>query len=293
MVYGAPSQLKPSISNGLAQFLDSPPFRGTEENLRGMLPPGDEPAGTGELLTEGPNYIICYTPRSGSTHLISLLQHTGFLGKPSDFFNLEYVKLPLDAAQVYNVTGCRDIGNACKLGQVAGVEDYLRSLAVTRTLNGVFGMKADLYQASILMRRGLFRGPRVQWKYISITREDILMQGISYYRAIETGKWSSLSGSASGDCPFDEDNILRSMRTIVEIACGWEYAFGLFGIRPLRLTYEELEANPRATVARLADFVGVPHTAADLRIISDYGKQRAPEHERWADIIRARTAGFD
>src|ERR1700674_3011002 len=135
----------PSISKGLAQFLDSPPFQGTEENLLRMLPTGREPTETGELLTEGPNYIICYTPRSGSTHLISLLQHTGILGKPSDFFNLEYVNLPSDAAQLYMATGCRDIGNACKIHAVGGVEDYLRSVATTRTPNGVFGMKSDLY----------------------------------------------------------------------------------------------------------------------------------------------------
>lgn len=283
----------PSISKGLAQLFDSPPFQGTEANLLRMLPPGPEPTGTGDLLTEGPNYIICYTPRSGSTHLISLLQHTGILGKPADFFNLQYISLPLDAEQVYLATGCHDIGNACKLQTVVGVEDYLRSVAITRTPNGVFGMKSDLYQASILMRRGLFHGPRIQWKYISITREDVLMQGISYYKAIETGIWTSRSGSASADCPFDEDKILQCMRTIAGISCGWEQAFGLFGIRPLRLTYEQLAANPRATIARVADFVGVPYTLADLLPISDYGKQRLPEQEQWANIIRARTGGFD
>lgn len=244
----------PSISNGLAQFLDSPPFKGTEENLLRMLPSGDDDLTGNDLLCEGPNYVICYTPRSGSTHLISLLQKTNILGKPSDFFNLEYINLPVDAAQVYHTTGCRDIGNACRLSAVRSVEDYLRSLTRTRTPNGVFGMKADLYQASILMRRGLFSAPRVQWKYISLTREDVLMQGISYYRAIETGKWSSLSESVPDNCPFDEDKIFRCMRTIVEISSKWEYAFGLFGIRPLRLTYEELEADPRGTVGRIAEF---------------------------------------
>lgn len=276
---------------GLANFLSSPPFQATEERLKQILPTGAARIETGKVLSDGTNYIICYAPRSGSTHLISLLQHTNILGKPSDFLNLDYVNLETDAEQLYRATGGRDIGSACKLQAVRSVEDFLQSVAAaTRTPNGVFGLKADLYQSSMLMRRGLFGDARISWKYIYLTREDVLMQAISYYRAIQTGKWSSISSAEPRDCEFDEDGILRCVRTITEIMCGWEYAFALFGIRPLRFTYESLEADPRGALERLVAFTGVPYNRSALPLLSAYSRQRSPKHDEWAARIRANAA---
>ncbi len=283
----------PTLYEGVSTFLNAPPFQATEERLRTILPEDAGVLRTDRLLAEGTNYILCYTPRSGSTHLCSLLQNSNIMGKPADFFNLDYMNLEPDARQLHEATGGFDIGTACKHGVFGSVDEYLQAVAAaTRTRNGVFGLKVDLYQASILMRRGLFCGPRVSWKYIYVTREDILMQAISYYTAIQTGRWSSLSPAEPRRCDFDERRILGCMRTIIEIHAGWEYAFGLFGIRPLRLSYEELEADPRDALERVIVFAGVPFDSGALPMRSAYRKQRTHLHGQWAATIRARAMGL-
>ena len=120
---------------------------------------------------DGPNYLICYAPRSGSTHLTSLLRRTGVLGRPADVLNLDYQRLPANRQNILDETGLHTICDAQRIYGSQTVAEYLAHLTwIGRTPNAVFGMKADLYQASILMRRGLFRGGPLSWKYIYLTR---------------------------------------------------------------------------------------------------------------------------
>jgi hypothetical protein len=100
-----------------SELFNEPPFIGTEQHLQAMLP---QEAGATQRpdsfrgRDEDTNYFICYLPRSGSTHLISLLRNTGILGKPADFFNLEYERLPLDAAHLLEATGVHSIESASR-----------------------------------------------------------------------------------------------------------------------------------------------------------------------------------
>ena len=271
------------------EFLDAACARYTESALRRALPGEPElvmPAA--ESFGGGLNYLLCYVPRSGSTHLTSLLRGTAKLGKPADFLNLEYHRLAADRQDVFEETGLHTICEARTAYGAATVGEYLAHLTrVGRTPNGVFGMKADLYQASILMRRGLFLGGPLTWKYIYLTRQDLLLQAISLHRAIQTDVWSTASGPPKAACVYDPAAILAQVRALAGVMAQWEFVFAGLGIAPLRVTYEDLEADPRNVLARIASYLGIGDQLPELPVRSSYGRQRTAENERWAALVRA------
>ena len=233
------------------------------------------------------NYAICYVQRSGSTHLTSLLQNTGVAGKPADFFNTGYRSLPLEREQVFEKTGAHSIASAADHYGCRSVADYLNIVAgLTRTENGVFGLKMDLCHMSILLRRSLFWSPDWNWKYIYLTRRDLLMQAISFYTASKTGLWSSLSVGES-DAGFDEQAIAEHMLYLGNLMSRWECVFGILGIEPLRIAYEEIESAPADTLVRCLRHIGVENTPSQLPVESAYRKQRHPEADALVRAIRA------
>ena len=264
-----------------------------DQMVRSLLPePDAAPSGPPGILSSGVNYAICYVQRSGSTHLTSLLQSTGVAGKPADFFNAGYRDLPLEREQVFERTGAHSIASAAGQYGCRSVADYLSTVSkLTRGANGVFGLKMDLCHMSILLRRGLFWNPEWNWKYIYLTRGDLLMQAISYYTATKTGRWSSRSAGASLS-DFDEHEIAQHMMYLADLMSRWEFVFGALGIQPLRITYEEIEEASQDTLARCLRHIGVDYPSSKPPVESSYRKQRTSQAEEWASAIRDRARGM-
>jgi LPS sulfotransferase NodH len=276
------------MTNPIEQILSFPDADFVDRYLRlAMRAPYAGSVKSPRTEENGTNYMICYVQRSGSTHLTSFLQNTGLAGKPADFLNAAYVGLPLENRQVAERTGAVTIVDAVREYGVQNISEYLQKLArLTRTPNGVFGFKIDLAHASSLLRSGLFSDREWNWKYIFVTRRDLLKQAISYYRAIETGLWSSLSGS---DRPliFDQQAITKYILILSDFMHRWECIFHLFNIEPLRIHYEDIEADPRSTVQRCLQALGISSDSTPTPIISAYSKQRSAEADEWsAAIIR-------
>jgi LPS sulfotransferase NodH len=228
----------------------------------------------------GTNYLICYVQRSGSTHLTSLLQSTGLAGKPADFLNPAYAGLPLENRQVAARTGALTIVDAVHEYKVRSVSEYLHKIAgLTRSPNGVFGLKVDLAHASSLVRSGLFFHRDWNWKYIYLTREDSLMQAISYCTAMETGLWSSLSVSdrAPG---LTGESVVEYLMLLSDFMRRWECIFALFDISPLRVQYEQVEADPESAVGRCLQAIGISPDPRPIQISSAYNKQRSIDAEK-------------
>jgi LPS sulfotransferase NodH len=76
-------------------------------------------------------YLICSTPRSGSTLLADLLDKTSFAGRPLEYFNNVYVE---DYARTSNTP------------QLARQKYWSDLQRMRTTENGVFGVKAHLTQ---------------------------------------------------------------------------------------------------------------------------------------------------
>jgi LPS sulfotransferase NodH len=279
-------------SNLLAGVLDQTTLDLAERGIRTLLPdPDGGPSEPPEMPANATNYIICYVPRSGSSHLTSLLQNTGLAGKPADFFNVYYQQIPWEAQHVFERTGVYSVAAASEQYGSSSVADYMHTVArATRSANGVFGLKVDIAQATVLIRRALFWNPTWNWKYIYLTRRDLLMQAISHFTALKTGLWS-YSSTGGQPVSYDENEIVAEMLNLGDMMRRWEAIFAMLGIEPLRITYEDLEADTEGTMLRCLRHLGVACASGQFPIRSYFRKQRTPEADEWARRIRSNTRG--
>jgi LPS sulfotransferase NodH len=215
-------------------------------------------------------FFICSTPRTGSTMLGNLLADTGLVGRAGEYFG-EFFR--------------RDVVPGLSRRRF---DNYLVDCTRHARGTGTLGIKLHWDQVEVFvhllrLRRGLrgfsdrqvieavFPTPRFVW----ITREDTLAQGVSWWKAITSGRWTD-GRPVTGEPSFDVDGIAGRVRRIDEHTEAWRRWFETLGIEPLRLTYEELAADPAGTARRVLEFVGVD-VPADLAV--------APRTEQQADAV--------
>ena len=150
------------------------------------------------------SYLICATPRSGSTLLGEALAATGVAGRPDEHFEvLRHSGLPREPREYFE--GVEDAGVLALLPETdpgrAETEDFEDRLAAVlergTTANGIFGAKvmwghlADLAARAGDERAGadvlaaLFPGAR----YVHVSRTDTVAQAVSLWRAVQTRAW--------------------------------------------------------------------------------------------------------
>jgi LPS sulfotransferase NodH len=219
-------------------------------------------------------FFVCSTPRTGSTMLGNLLADTGLVGRAGEYFG-----------EIFR----RDVVPGLTR---RGFDDYLAGCAEHARGTGTLGIKLHWDQVEVLLyllrlRRGLrgltdrqvleaiFPAP----SYIWITREDTLAQGVSWWKAITSGKWTD-GRPVTGEPTFDVDGISTRVRRIGEHTEAWRRWFGTNGIEPLRLTYEQLAADPSGTARRVLAFVGVD-VPADFAVTPATEQQADAVNEDW------------
>jgi LPS sulfotransferase NodH len=142
------------------------------------------------------SYLICATPRCGSTLLCELLTLTGVAGQPNEWL------LPIAEAlarESFDIDVCFDHPRYL---------DELKSKAVSA--NGVFSAKVMWPQMEQLLAGSLpwlARAPLTPpWnagifpgvKYVYISRDDEVRQAISFLLARRTGHWQRLTTEPLG-----------------------------------------------------------------------------------------------
>ena len=194
------------------------------------------PAGSAALKS----YIICSTPRSGSTLLEQLLTSTGSMGAPDEYFN---------RADQYPML-CRKYG-------VSSTPELLSVLLREKvTGNGVFGVKIHYEQFELLRREVDLEAFLPRPSYIYLKRRDLLGQAISYSRAVATGQWSLDQAAKRAPC-FDPCDVEARLDAIIAQSAAWWKYFATAGIEPLEIAYEELVEEPRKTCTKILALCGV------------------------------------
>ncbi len=186
-------------------------------------------------------YAICMTPRSGSNFLVRCLSETGLLGHPGEYLHRNE---PSAMPSVVSRFGTPTLDAA--MGEI---------MYRTRSPNGVFGIKLHIGMLLPLLVEGTFERAFTGAKFIYTTREDLVAQAISFARATITGAW--LSKNEADPAEFSFDAIHGAVRHISHMMSQWEIFFALHGITPLRVTYEDVDRDVDAVVARVADHLGV------------------------------------
>lgn len=220
------------------------------------------------------SYIICTSPRSGSTLLCKLLEATGVAGNPGSHFHdpsiadwLEYYDLTADPelgeretlAKVFDAAVEYGSSGTCMFGlrlQRHSFEFFMEKLAVLYA-----GHSSDVQRLEAAFGRT---------RFIHLTREDKVQQAVSYVKASQSGLWHQAPDgtelerlSPPQEPVYDGEQVRAQYDEFVAYDNAWEEWFRSQEIEPFRLTYDELSADPAAILRQVLGELGVETVAAD------------------------------
>jgi trehalose 2-sulfotransferase len=218
------------------------------------------------------SYLICFEERSGSTMLCSLLSETTVLGRPDEFLN------PRGVIQMYT-----------RQGHAHDLTEYLAYLkSTTTTSNGVFGMKANYKDFLPFLEAGLTKALFGDLTFVYLSRQNLVDQAISGALARKRKLWHARSEDqlpTTDNVEFDEQLVMQLIDEILEHRIQWERFFGLYGVQPLRLTYEALITDPHATVMAIASELGVDLPSAHVANVASTHRLSNRVNLEWAQRI--------
>jgi trehalose 2-sulfotransferase len=227
------------------------------------------------------SYLICASPRSGSSLLAGVLRSSRIAGRPEEYFWR---------------------GDAPHWRQRWGVEtdaDYLRAaLEAGTTPNGIFGariMWAYIDDVVDLLRRAtgatgdrsaVIASAFPDVHVVLLLRRDRVAQAVSWAKAEQTGVW--YQGDVRGpERPSSYDAALIS--ALFEAAEAAERGWSSFArdtaADVLEMTYEELQADPIAAGRSILRFLDVPTTGIQLDVQTE--RQFDETNSDWIARYRA------
>jgi LPS sulfotransferase NodH len=278
------------------------------------------------VVSEHPthSYLICTTPRSGSTLLCELLEETGVAGRPDEYFQqLRATGMPMTPRDYLEGVAADVVPPSCdahgKVEEFSAYDprrftDFEQYVAWVRrratTPNGVFAAKimwpymAGLVDglSTIPRHRGTeaphelladaFPGLRHVW----LRRLDKVRQAVSLWRAIQTWSWRQ---DATQGCEqartvtlrYSFDAIDHLRRRLIASDRAWEIYFDATQLEPLTLTYENFVPRMHETVEQLLDHVGVTCLPGEHYCAPRTARQSDEVSEQWVAEFRAEFDG--
>ncbi len=242
------------------------------------------------------SYIICATPRSGSTLLCDLLTDTLVAGCPDSFFRREDL---LEWAGYFTVS-VTNWGDDQEFDQ-----PYLSAVLQHGTGGtSIFGMRLMWESLGNLSKRlesfypdlpndnarfqAVFGSPL----YVHLTREDKVSQAVSRLRAEQSGLWHVAADGTErerlkqGQEPvYDADSLSKIVTKLEEQDAAWSNWFVQQEIQPMCITYEALASNPQAELEAVLAALGLDPAIAETAvprtaILAD------SESREWAERFR-------
>ena len=243
------------------------------------------------------SYIICTTPRSGSTLLCKLLAETRVAGVPDSYVHRPSVERWLQTQ------GLQRADFATEEAALAAVFASVQRAGTAET--GLFGLRLqrgsfDFFQqqAARLYPDAPDDAARVEAAfgptlYVHLTRTDKLAQAISQVIAEQTGLWHRAADGSelerlSGPKPttYDAEAIARSLAELTALDGAWKDWFEHHDISPLGVTYEDLAHDPSASLATILQALGRdPALAAG--IVPPTARLADATNHAWAARFRA------
>ncbi len=217
-------------------------------------------------------YLLASVPRSGSTFVSHLFWQTGCLGAPLEYCNFE-------PAGPY--------GHASR--SAAGQQRLWQAALVRRTSpNGVFGLKGFPGQFEALHHANppllaqvmrTFFPSAGRGRVILLHRRDRTAHAISYARAILSGIWRAEQEAGGRVEPeYSRVAVERAGKLIESQEASWQAMLADLEIAPLELWYEEVLADPSATLDAVAGYLEIeidPDAAVKVPPIERQSQQGA------------------
>lgn len=219
------------------------------------------------------SYVICTSPRSGSTLLCKLLAATGVSGNPDSHFHRPSVAHWLADLGVTPEPG---------LSERALVQLAFRAALAEGTRGGMFGLRLQRHSFAFFTERLALLHPgyandaeRFQAAFgrtffLHLTRQDKVEEAVSLVKAQQSGLWHRAPDgtelerlSPPKELVYDAAAIRAQVEEVTAYDRDWREWFASSGIDPLRIAYEELAADPVETLRVVLDRLGLGRAAAD------------------------------
>lgn len=231
-------------------------------------------------MTHTISYMVCSTPRSGSSLLCELLQNTELAGCPEEYF------LPSNEALWQ------------RAWQTDTYQDYLAAVSERgTTVNGVFGTKMmwrDLYPFLAKARKAFVHETKTDvdllntvfpnLRYIWIQRRDKVRQAVSHAKARQTNVWAvrgDLSPQPAAKAIFSYEQIDFMVHEIEAQDVAWQRFFTQQHIKPLVITYEDFAGRSQEAVLEVLTYLGVAIPSRVAIAPAHLKKQADEESEQW------------
>jgi len=247
------------------------------------------------------SYMICTSPRSGSTLLCGLLAATGASGKPASWFHAPSIADWLDkfdlsarrfATQRDVLTAIFDAARQCGTGNT---ETF--GLRLQRDSFDFFMAQLDVLHPGLPTDHARIQTAFGSTLFIHLTRENKLDQAISLVKAKQTGLWHKAPDgtelerlSPSREPVYDRQVIARERAELITLDEAWPAWFAREDIEILRVTYDELAADPSATLAAILDRLGLDQTLA-RGVVPPVARLADAINRQWAERFLVESCG--
>jgi trehalose 2-sulfotransferase len=218
-------------------------------------------------------YILCTSPRSGSTLLCSLLAATGVSGNPKSYFHRPDISNWMEELGV-------------ELDPDMSEREVLRTVFQAVSLKGsgktgMFGLRLQQHSFDFFVEKLVVLFPnqandkeRLQAAFgrtlfVHLTRLDKVEQAVSYVKAQQSGLWHLAHDgtelerlSPHQEPAYDRLGLHKCYESMKAYDRNWQDWFRKQGIEPYRISYEALALDPIKTLSQLLDRLGIGREAA-------------------------------
>lgn len=242
-------------------------------------------------------YILCTSPRSGSTLLCRMLEATGRCGVPDSHFHEPSVTawladhgLPVDGyaspqdALVAAVRAARaaGTGGSAMFGLRLQRHSFDHLIAQLGVLHP--DQPSDLARIEAAFGRTLV---------VHLSRANKLEQAISFLKARQSGLWHIAPDgreierlSAPRPLVYDRAAIATQIAEFERYERDWAAWFAREGIAPFRIGYEALAQNPQVELGKVLTRLGLSHDLAS-EVVTPVARLSDEINQAWAERYRA------
>jgi trehalose 2-sulfotransferase len=248
-------------------------------------------------------YLVCATPRSGSTLLCEMLRDTGRAGRPLEHFEiLRHSSLPRQPREYFEDLHDPELLDLLAKPQSRGpsreapIDWWARIVREGSGDNGVWGGKLMWGHVDDLVCRARelpgLAGAQLEEvvhqllddpQLIFVTRGDRIAQAVSLWRAVQSQSWRADEERDAESVVYDFTGIDHLVAQLESDERAWREWFARTGRLPTEVTYEELESAPGDTVAAVLRVLGLPDTGVTVPTLS---RQRDDRSEVWIHRYR-------